>query len=464
MENKTTISEQIGKFVCDFQFSDIPDDIVTLLEDLLMDTVGCILAGHIEPSNAILVKTLKEKGGKPESTVFGYGFRTDAATCAMINGCVGHTVELDDDHREGTLHTGVVVFPTVLALGEKLGATGKEVLTAALMGYEIGIRIGKAFLGDLFYQGFHPTGVCGVFASCVAAGKLLGLTPTQLANAIGIAGSQASGNREWKTTGAWTKRLQAGHANFSGVTAAMLAKNGFTGPLTALEGEYGLFKSYSYQGHYDLEGILSELGSHWEIRNDSLKPHASCRFTQPIVDSTLAIVKKFDLKPEDIKAVHVGTGKNALISLTVPSERKYHPVTRVDAQFSLPYASAVAIHRRKAFIEEFNPSSFTDDEILKTAQKIDYYLDPVSESKWPVCYAAKVTVETVDERVLEDRTDYPKGDPENPMSKEEVIEKYLTLASYTVDESTAGKSAEMMSKLRSMEKIEELCLLLKGDE
>ena len=416
----------------------------------------------MEPSNHILVKTLKERGGIPESTVLGGGFRTDAANAALINGCLGHTVELDDDHREGTIHTGVVVWPAVLAVGEKTGADGKEMLTAALLGYETGIRIGKAFLGDLFYQGFHPTGVCGVFAACVAAGKLLGLDCGQMANAIGIAGSQASGNREWKTTGAWTKRLQAGHAGFSGVTAALLARNGFTGPLTAIEGRYGLLNSYSYQGHYDADGILKGLGEYWEIRNNSLKPHASCRFTQPIVDSTLAIVRKYDLIPEDIKAVHVGTGKNALISLTEPAERKYHPETRVDAQFSLPYAAAVAIHRRRAFIEEFNPSSFTDPEILETAGKIDYYLDEVSESKWPVCYAAAVEIETNDGRSFSDRTDYPRGDPENPMSEEEVAEKFSILAGYTLPPDTVEAGAKLLGNFRNLENMEQLAFVLSG--
>lgn len=460
----SSISQHLSRFAVQLTYEQIPQDITEQLKGLFMDTVGCILAGHVEPSNTILVNTLRARGGNPDSTVFGYGFLTDPAAAAMMNGAVGHTVELDDDHREGTIHTGVVVIPTALAIGEMIDASGKDILTAALVGYEVGIRIGKAFLGDLFYQGFHPTGVCGVFASAAAAGKLLKLNEEQMVNALGIAGSQASGNREWKASGAWTKRLQAGHANFSGITAALLAKSGFTGPVTSIEGTYGLLNSYAYKGHYDASCILNGLGKDWEIRNNSLKPHASCRFAQPIIDSTLAIVKSNNLYAKDILKIRVGTGKNALISLAEPSERKYHPKTRVDAQFSLPYAAAVAIHRRRAFMDEFTVESFTDYDILATAAKVSYYLDEVSESMWPICYAAVVEIETIDGRVFTERTDYPKGDPENPMTEKEINEKFTALAGSTLNGECIPRVAEMFDNFNELKDIHGLCDLLKGDE
>lgn len=420
-------SKALSSFVASLRFEDLPNEVISSLHLWALDTIGCGMNGAKEPSNHILLSSYKDLDVVKGSTVWNSSMETDAATAAMLNGALSHTIELDDDHRTGTIHTGVVVWPTVFALGEEFGISGKEALTAAAAGYETGIRIGRAFLGNMFYQGFHPTGVCGVFAAAAAAGKILGLTEEQQNHAFGIAGSMASGNREWKTTGAWTKRIQAGHANWGGVRAAKMAKCGFTGPSDFLEGQFGLFNAYSYQKQYDAQLVMNGLGEGYELLDNSLKPHASCRFAQPIIDSTLNIVLANDIQPDDIAHIRVGVGKNSLLALTEPADRKYRPQNRVDAQFSLPYAAAVAVHRRKAFIDEYQPHSFTDLKILSTADKVSYFLDPWAESLWPMCYAASVEIETTKGARLFDRTDYPKGDPENPMTAEEVVTKFNIL-------------------------------------
>ena len=178
-----------------------------------------------------------------------------------------------------------------------------------------------------------------------------------MANALGIAGSQSSGLREWKASGAWSKRFQAGHANFAGTIAAFMAKEGFTGPLTIFEGTYGFLRAYSYKLRYDEKLLIKDLGVKYEMADTSIKPHACCRFCQPLIDAALEVVNKYDLWPDDIKSIRIGTGKNTLIALTEPRERKWNPETEVDAVLSLPFSVAIAISRRVALAEEFTENT-----------------------------------------------------------------------------------------------------------
>ncbi len=316
-----TVAEIVSKFAVNFRYEDMSDALRDMTKRFILDNIGCILGGGIEESSDIITSVVKKLGGEPQSTVIGYGFKTSVLNAAMANGTVGHALELDDDHRVGTQHPGVEVIPTALSVGEYVGATGEEIIAAVCAGCEIAIRAGEAFLGDAYYQGFHPTGTCGVFGAAIAAGKLLGLNEEQMVNALGIAGSQSSGLREWKASGAWTKRYQAGHANFAGTVAALMAQEGFTGPWTIFEGTYGFLRAYSYQLHYDEKILINDLGQKFDMMETSIKPHACCRFCQPLVDAALKVVNEHDLWPKDIKSVKIGTGKNTLIALTAPRER-----------------------------------------------------------------------------------------------------------------------------------------------
>lgn len=452
-----TIAQSVSRFVLNLTYQDLPDEIKHLTKRFILDNIGCILGGGREESSREIAAVAKLMGGNPQSTVIGFNFKTSVLNAAMTNGTTGHALELDDDHRVGTQHPGVEVIPTALAVGEYVNASGEEIIAAVCAGCEIAIRVGEAFVGDAYYQGFHPTGTCGVFGAAVAAGKLLKLTEEQMANALGIAGSQSSGLREWKASGAWTKRFQAGHANFAGTVAAFMAKEGYTGPLTIFEGTYGVLRAYSYQLHYDETLILKDLGHKYEMADTSIKPHACCRFCQPLVDAALAVVNEYDLWPQDIKSIRIGTGKNTLIALTKPAERKWHPQTGVDAQFSLPFSIAVAITRRVALAEEFTEKYFKDPEILSFMERIDGYLDEEVEACWPDSYPAVAIVETYDGRTLRGKIDFPKGDPENPVTDEELVAKFKYLTGDCLD---PEKAAAVIDIVMSLEKLDDTAKLL----
>ena len=233
MEKKQSLSQQVAKIGAGLKFEDLPDRVVQNSKMYIMDLLGNIIASRHVDSSLTCLQAARELGdGEPTSTAIGCHYKTSPQMAAMINGTFGHAFDMDDDHRYGTQHSSVVVFPAILALAEKYGKSGKEVLTAFAYGSEITIRLGEAFEGQTYYQGFHPTGTCGVFGATGGAAKLLGLNEEQITYALGLAGSQAAGLLEWKAQGTWSKRYQAGHPAMCGVISAIMAKNGYTAPTT----------------------------------------------------------------------------------------------------------------------------------------------------------------------------------------------------------------------------------------
>jgi 2-methylcitrate dehydratase PrpD len=245
------------------------------------------------------------KIGNRGGVIIGTKERAPYVYSALANGTSSHAIEMDDVNNEASLHPGVVVFPAALATSEMVEATGKKFIEAVVLGYEVMIRLGKALGPENSYKrGFHPTGTCGPFGSSVAASKILGLGEKGLLSALGIAGSQAAGSMEYLAQGAWTKRFHAGWAAYSGMIAAQLARKGFRGPTSIIEGRDGFLHAYSNGA--DASKVLEGIGSGFEILRTSVKPHACCRYMQPPIDGVLKIVRENDLQPDQIQRVRLG--------------------------------------------------------------------------------------------------------------------------------------------------------------
>ncbi|MEA4961725.1 MmgE/PrpD family protein [Lutispora sp.] len=460
-ESKKHLATQWGEFAEQTTYNDLPRKVQDYAKTLILDLLGCIIGGrHIE-SSQIASKVAMTLGGNPQSTVIGYNTKVSAPWAAFINGVTGHAFDMDDDHREGTLHSSVAVFPAVLAMAETLGATGKDVITAYVLGSELMIRLGESFLGQTYYQGFHPTGTTGVFGATLGAGKILGLNAAQLATAQGIAGSEAAGLLEWKADGSWTKRFQAGYAAMNGILPALLARDGYTGPSSIYEGKDGFVRAYSYQDKFDVFRINNRLGEKWEFADNSIKPHACCRFACPIVDCAIDISKNNELNPSDIEDVIVKCNKWMITILTEPSGRKYHPETVVDAQFSLPYAAAVGLVKKRASVPEFTNASIKDPEILTLMQKVRYELDPEAEKVYPEKYPSTVIVTMKDGKKYSSYIEHPKGDPENPINREELLAKFRLLSSFNMQAKRAENIIDLVSNLEQIKNINELTDLLR---
>jgi len=450
--NGPSIAEVISDFVTTCTIDRIPQRAIDAAKLFTVDVLGCMIGATDEPQARALIEVLKEEGGAPHSSVVAGGFKTSVMNAAFINGVKGHIFDFDDDHREGTMHPSVAVFPAVFALAEKRHASGNDLLRALILGLEVMIRMGESFLGKSYYQGFHPTGVCGVFGAAAGCASLLGLTPKQTTYALGLAGSFASGTLEWRTEGAWQKPLQPGHASMMGYVAASLAQKDFIGARTIFEGPDGVIRAYSYKDQYDYGRLTDDLGTRWEMADNSIKVHACCRFAAPIADCALELARQ-GIEAKDVAKIVTKVGDFTIRSLCTLSDRKYRPQTHVDAQFSLPYTVAVAIARKRTGVAEFKGDTLKDPVVLALCDKVTWELDPAAEALWPKAYPATLVVTMNDGRIFEAHSDYPRGDPENPVSMAEVVEKFNMLTEKFLD---PRKGTEVVDRVNRLEQVSDV--------
>lgn len=445
------LSKFVASWVVSTRFENLPREVVTAVNIFITDHFGVVLGGTGKESSRILFQLAR--GWSPAhgtSTMIGFQQKSTPVLAALVNGATGHALELDDDHREGTQHPGVAVIPAAFAVGEDLGVSGRDFVLAVALGFEMMIRLGEAHLGKSYLRGFHPTGTCGSIGAAVAAGRLLGLSVEQMTGAIGLGASQSSGLSTFRSNGAWNKRLHPGHAAQAGVLSAYLARNGYRGPSESLLSPEGWLQAYAYNNEFDVGFITDGLGEKWHLLDNSIKAHACCRFAAPIVDATLDAVQRHDIHPDQVKEARVGMAKFPLYrSLTEPRERKYHPTSVVDAQFSAPYAVAVSIVKRRAFVDEYSEEGIRDKKVLDLAKKVTWYVDDEAERVWPKRYPAQVDITLNDGRVFKSRVEWPKGDPENPVTAEELRKKFEMLATPAIGGSRASKAYAALQDLVS---------------
>ncbi|MDR2089073.1 MAG: MmgE/PrpD family protein [Clostridiales Family XIII bacterium] len=458
------IARQLAEIGEALKFEDIDQRTVENAKIFMLDCIGTILSGSQIESAKAVTRTALDIGGAPDCTIYGRGIKTNAMLAALVNGTAGHSQDYDDDHREGTQHASVAVLPAVLALAEKHGKSGKEALLAYIYGSDITIRAGAAFLGTTYYSGWHPTGTCGVFGATGAACKVLGLDAEQTAFALGVAGSEAAGIGEFNEAGAWTKRFHAGQSAMDGVLAAYLGAHKFFGPPTVFEGRHGFFNAFSYKGSeeepapkgiYDLAKMTDGFGKKWEMADNSIKLHSCCRFSNNFCDCAIDIHKQ-GLDPTQIESIHADCNKFTIYNLCYPEDVKRHPQNVVNAQFSLCYDIAVALVKGKVLPESFTLDAIKDPLLYELCEKTTWSLNEAFEAAYPQKYPARVTVKTKDGKTYVGEVEYPKGDPENPASKEEVTEKFFANAANTIGSVKAAKAAELIGRIETLKSIDEL--------
>ena len=460
--DKQWLSRFVAEWAVSTCYADLSPQVVDAVTMFITDHFGVVLGGTPKQSSKILFD-LAQRWSPTEgrSTIVGRGTKSTPMLAALVNGATGHALELDDDHREGTQHPGVAIIPAAFAVAEDIGASGKDFILAVTLGFEIMIRLGEAHLGKSYLCGFHPTGTCGSIGAAVAAGKLLGLNVEQMTGAIGLGASQSSGLSTFRSNGAWNKRLHPGHAAQAGVLSAYLSHADYRGPSESLLSPEGWLQAYAYKGEFDVGRITNGLGKQWDLLENSIKVHACCRFAAPIVDATLEAVRREDIRPEQVASVVVGMAQVPLYrSLTEPRERKYHPTSVVDAQFSAPFAVAVSIIKRRAFVDEYSEEGIQDAEVLALAKKVTWHVDEEAERLWPKRYPAQVDITLTDGRTVSSRVEWPKGDPENPVSPEDLRRKFEMLAEGAIGSKQAAKAYAACQSLPSLASVRALGDLL----
>jgi 2-methylcitrate dehydratase PrpD len=436
-------------FCAGLSYEGLSAEVIDRVKYLALDFLGVAARGSRVGSSQTVRNFIRDTGAAQEGggVIIGTDMRALYQYAALANGTAAHSLELDDVSNESSSHPGVAVFPAALAASELAGGDGRKFIAAVVLGYEVMIRLGKALSPASHYaRGFHPTGTCGVFGATTAAAKILSLDGGQMLSALGIAGSQAAGSMEFLASGAETKRLHPGWAAHSGLIAALLAKEGLTGPATIVEGRFGFLHGYSDSP--DLSRFLAGLGESFKVMRVSLKPHACCRYKQGPIDGILKIMKESRLRAQDVEQVKLGILEAGMPIISEPRELKYNPRTVVDAQFSMPFGAALALLYGKAGLDEYTEVNLGSPEIRELMSRVSCVADPELDKVYPRKWPASVEIITKAGKKLSARIDYPKGDPENPLSWEELIQKFNRLSAPVFSE---GRRAEIISRVRSLE-------------
>lgn len=437
-------TQALARFASELRFEHIPQEVIARALDLFVDWVGSALAGKggrpIE-TIAAFARTMGPSQGSSE--ILSDRSRTSPLFAALVNGAASHYVEQDDVHNRSVFHPAAVVFPAALAVAQATGAGGRDFLAACTAGYEVGIRVGE-FLGRSHYRIFHTTGTAGTLASAAAVGRLLKLSPGQMVDAFGSAGTQAAGLWEFLRDAADSKPLHTGKAAANGLIAAYLARDGFTGARHILEGPQGLGAGMSTD--CDPARLVDGLGARWALAETSFKFHASCRHTHPAADALLKAMRDNGLEPSQIAAVTTCVHQAAIDVLGAVTV----PATVHQAKFSMGTTLALVALYGRAGLSEFE-DNFANPQVAAFRDRVHMEPDAEVDSAYPARWIGKVRVETTDGRMIEARVDEPKGDPGNTLSRSEIEAKVKSLALF----SGAANAGEMDALLPLLWKLAE---------
>ena len=364
-----------AKHLVNTKYEDIPGPAIEAAKKEILDLLGVAMGGSSKQGVKELLELIAEWGGKEEGTVLCFGNRVPAPNAAQVNATMGHALDYDDT-GDGPVHCSVVIVPTCLAAAERKGkVSGKEFVSAVALGVDMHCRLGAGFRGGVRGPtpgghpgaGWHLTPVYGFIAAAGVSGRIFGLDENKMINALGIAYHQCAGNGQAVVDGALTKRMGPGFAARGGMVAALMAEKGITGAPNCLEGECGLFTLY-HQGKYDSNALTADLGKVYKGTNVEMKPYPCCKGTHGYVEATMSLVKKHNIVPGDVREIMITCpGQGAL---SIPLEVKAHPRNLVDSQFSIPWAVAVVIARKRAGIADFTEEAIASRDILDVADKI----------------------------------------------------------------------------------------------
>jgi len=427
----TSSTAPVSKILADFcaraTFERLPPQVVADTERAVLDWLGSALAGALEGPARMAREVVAKLGRSDDATVFSGG-RSSAAGAALANGVASHLIELDDVHKGSTLHPGAPIIPAALAVSEREHFDGKSFLLAVVLGYEAALRIGEAVNPD-HYRFWHPTGTAATFGAAVAAGSLLKLNAAQMLDALGSAGTQASGLWEFNADGTMSKHLHPGKAAFNGILAADLARAGFTGASRILEGERGFFRATTQA--YDPTRVTDGLGEKWKVSENCFKLYSCCGHTHTAVDTALSVRAKLGWKAKEaldqIREIEISTYQSGYQIV-----KEMNPPTAYRAMFSMAYAVAAALLEGRVDLQQFGPERFdghgvSEPSIAALLPRLRFVVSNELSALYPKIWPSRFRVTLKDGTILSAGTDFPRGSPENPVSTEGLREKFQSL-------------------------------------
>ncbi len=450
-ENRVThagTSAVLAAFVANPPF--IPGSALEDARRSVLDGLGSLLAGSLEPPARIVQDLVRGLGQADDATVFSAG-RASAAGAALANGVATHILELDDIHKGSTVHAAAPIIPAALAMAEREHQSGAAFLRAVVLGYEAALRIGEA-VNPSHYRHWHPTGTVATFGAAVAAGTLMGLDERQMLDALGTAGTQAAGLWEFNASGAMSKTLHPGKAAMNGVMAADLARRGFTGAPTILEGPRGFFAATS--AVHDAERVTANLGQLWKVSENGYKLYSCCGHTHTAIDAVLALRQAHgwtaDWVLSQVREVRVATYGPGW---DIVSERNPH--TPYQAKFSLSYVVSAALLEGAVGLTQFSenrfgPSGVTQEVLARLLPRVQPAVSAELTAMYPAAWPARVEVELIDGQVLRAGGDFPRGNQENPVSTAELEAKFRALVEPRFSEALGERALALVRHIEAI--------------
>ena len=445
------LTHEIADLILDTSYNKLPKEAVAIAKNCFLDTIGVALAGLNEPASKIALDYVKENGGKPEAGIIGSSLKTTPALAALVNGIVAHALDFDDNSWAYIGHPSTVILPTVLAVGEKVNASGKDLILAYVTGLETVCRIGALVTPNLSEIGWHTTSTVGIFGATAAAGRLLNLNHNGMVYALGIAASESAGVKV--NFGTMTKPFHAGKSAHDGVLAATLAKKGFTSANSALEHYYGFLKVFGNRA--SAPSLKKKWDNPFAVIDPGvvIKKFPSCTGTHPCVDAVIALAEEHDITPQDVESFSAGATPE------VPREVFYpNPKNGLEAKFSMEYCVSTALIYRDLKLIHFTDEYINKPETRALMKRCRYYVEPkLTKPKGVFSPAGIVEIKLKNGKTYTKRVDLARGNPGNEMSQEELIGKFKDCVAGRLSK---GKMSRLLETVLDLEKLDEAGELL----
>ena len=413
-----TVAEELAGRIAALDGARLPAAVRGKCEDLLIDVIGLCITARNEKYVRSALTACDDEG---PCTAIGHKRRLGAAGAAFVNGTAAHGEDFDDTFEGGPVHAGAVIVPAVLAVCERHNADGPSALVGIAVGVEMICRLSLVVPKAIHRSGFHPTAVLGAIAAAAAAAAALRCDRRQLVDALGIAGSMASGIIEYLAEGAWTKRMHAGWAAQSGLRAALLARNGFNGPRTVFEGTHGLFHGFAHTTQGNYSALTGDFGKRWVLETLAFKPYPCGTMAHPFIDCARRLAAR-GIKAEDIKEVVCETAEGIVHRLWEPLPDKQRPPNGYAAKFSIPYCIAAGFVRGDVGLDAFADESVRDPRITELAAKVRYQIDP--DNPYPNEYTGHIRAVLSDGTIIEERQPHLRGGAHEPLTRRDLEEKF----------------------------------------
>jgi 2-methylcitrate dehydratase PrpD len=437
-----SLAENLAGRIVALRADTLPPGVRAKCEDLLIDVVGLCLTARNEDYVAATLEGLDDDG---PCTAIGHARTLTSAGAALVNGTACHGEDFDDTFEGGPVHAGAVIVPAVLAACERHGRGGGDALVGIAVGSEVMCRLSTVVPKAVHKAGFHPTAIFGAMGAAAGVGAALGLNQKQIVDALGIAGSMASGIIEYLAEGTWTKRMHPGWAAQSGLRAALFARAGFLGPRTVFEGVHGLFHGFAHTTEGDYDALIGGFAERWVIETLAFKPYPCGTMAHPYIDCARRLAAK-GITASDVKEMVCDVGEGTVHRLWEPLAAKQRPPNGYAAKFATPFILATGFVKGNVGLGDFTADAVKDPDVLALAAKVRYRIDP--NNPYPRAFTGHIRAVLNDGSVAEERQPHFRGGANEPLTRQDIEEKFALNARHGGWDAARAKAAlALLAKL-----------------